>query len=101
MRTRLTRISPLDMALFSGFIGFIASIPMVIFAFAAIGPGRTVTLQGAFTLIFTNSLDPVGLVLAYPFLNAIAAVVAGFLTACLYNIYARRFRGIEVHLDQQ
>jgi hypothetical protein len=101
MKTRLSRMSPGDMGLLFGFIGFIVSIPIVIFAFFAIGPGRTVNLKGFFSLTFTGSLEPIWLVLAYPFLNAIAGVIAGFLTAWLYNLYARFFRGISIELDQQ
>jgi hypothetical protein len=89
------------MGLLLGFAGFIFSIPTVIFAFTAIGPGRTVNLTGFFSLTFTGSPEPIWLMLAYPFLNAPAGVIVGFLTAWLYNLYARIFRGVSIELDQQ
>ena len=100
MKTRLSRILPGDLGFFLGFTGFVASIPIVIFAFTSIGPGRTVHLNGFFTLTFTGSLNPIGLVLAYPFLNALAGVIAGFLIAWLYNFSAQIFRGVSVDLNQ-
>jgi hypothetical protein len=101
MKTRLSRISPGDIALFFGVISFAVSIPLVIFAFLVIAPGRTVNLKGFLSFTFTGSLEPIWLVLAYPLLNALADVIGGFITAWFYNIYARFFKGISIDLDQQ
>ena len=97
MKTRLSRISPVGLGLYLGFIGFVISIPVVIFAFAAIAPGRTVNLTGFFSLTFTNELDT-GLVLIYHFLNTLAGVISGIVAGFLYNLYARLFGGIPVNL---
>ena len=100
MRTHLSRISAWHLGLFLGFIAFFISIPVVIFAFIAIGPGRTVTLSGFFSLTFTNQLEP-GLVLIYPFLNAAAGMISGAVAGLLYNLFARLFGGIPVNLTQE
>lgn len=80
--------------------GCVTSIPIVIFVFTTIGSGRTAHLNGFFTLTFSGALDPIGLVLAYPSLNALAGVIAGFLTAWFFNLYARLSRGIAVEFNQ-
>ncbi len=99
MKTRLNRISPGDLGLLFGFTGFIVSIPIIVFALCTMGPGTTVTLKGFFSLTFKDSLEPIALILAYPFLNALAGLIGGFLVAWLYNFYARLFKGIAVDLQ--
>jgi hypothetical protein len=81
-------------------MGFIVSIPTLIFAFITIGPGHTVSLNGFLSYTFTGSLEPIGIVLAYPFLNAVAGVIGGFILGWLYNFYARHFDGISVELKE-
>jgi hypothetical protein len=99
LNTRLKKISPSDLALLLGLVGLIASVPIVIFAFAAIGPGRSVNLNGFVSLTFTSTLSPIWLVLAYPFLNAIGGLMSGFIIAWLYNFIARFLGGIEIRLE--
>ena len=81
----------------SSYVAFV--LCFIIFAFTAIGPGRTVTLQGFFTFTFKSSLEPLSRVLAYPFLNALTGLIGGFLVAGLYNFDARLFRGVSIDLD--
>lgn len=100
MKTRLTHVSPIKVAQLQGIFGFIVGVLVVIFAFIAIGPGRTVNLNGFVKLTFTGSLDPIGIVLAYPFLNAIAGYVLGFVITWLFNQILDRIGGIEILLDQ-
>ena len=100
MKTRLLRISPGDMGLLLGFFGFILSIPTMIFAFVAIGPGRTVNLNGFMCYTFTDSIQPIWIVFAYPFFNALGGVIGGFLIGWLYNLYARHFEGVSIDLEQ-
>ena len=101
MNVRLKSISPEDLGLFLGAAGFVVAVPFVIFAFAFIGPGRTVTLNGFVGLTFMDQLDPVGLVLAYPILNATIGFVVGLLVAWFYNFIARFRGGIRVRLEQR
>ena len=101
MNTRLKKISPGDLALLLGGFGFIASIPIVIFASLVIGPGRTVNLNGFVSLTFTDTLSPIFLVLAYPFMNAIAGMISGFIIAWLYNFLARFLGGVAIRLDDE
>ena len=98
MKTRLSRISRRDFGLFSAFVGFALSIPFLVFAFISSGPGRTVTLSGFLSLTFTGGLPLWALV--YPFLNALAGFISGFLGAWLYNFYARLFGGVSFDLEQ-
>jgi hypothetical protein len=70
------RISPLELGWFLGIAGLIVSVPVVLFAFMAIGPGRTVGLNGFISLTFTGSLEPMVLVLAFALLNAIGGFIS-------------------------
>ncbi len=95
-----TRISPGDSGLFLGFIGFLISVPVVIFAYATMGPGRTVSLNGFFSFTFTGGYSN-GLLLLHPIANTIAGVVEGILIAWVYNFYARIFGGISIDLKER
>lgn len=99
MKTRLTQISPGDSAQFLGFIGFVFSLPVVLFALAMIGPGKTVTLNGFTSFTFTNTIEPFWLLFAYPFLNALGGIITGFIFAWIYNFYARHFGGIAIEIE--
>ena len=99
MKTRLARISPGDLGLFLGTLGFLISIPAIIFACMAVGHGGTVSLNGFLSYTFTDSLPPIGIVLAYPFLNGLAGFIGGLILGWLYNFYARHFDGITVELE--
>lgn len=101
MNVRLKRISPEDLGLFLGAAGFVVAVPTVIFALAFIGPGRTVSLNGFVSLTFMDRLDPVGLVLAYPILNATVGFVAGLLVGWFYNFLARFRGGIRIRLNER
>jgi len=101
MNKRLKKISPRDLALLLGVVGFIATIPIVIFAFLAIGPGRTVNMSGFVTLTFKDKLSPIELVLAFPMLNAIAGAISGLISAWLYNFLARFLGGITIRLEDE
>jgi hypothetical protein len=76
MKTHLMRISPLELCWFLGIAGLIVSVPVVLFAFMATGPGRTMSLNGFISLTFTGSLEPMVLVLAFPLLNAIGGFIS-------------------------
>jgi len=100
MKTRLKRISPRDLGALLSVIGFLASIPIVIFAFIAIAPGRTVNLNGFISLSFTGSLSPIELVLAFPLLNGIAGGISGLIIAWLYNFLARFLGGVGIEIEE-
>jgi hypothetical protein len=99
MKTRLKWISPSDLALLTGVVGLIASIPIVIFAFVAIGPGRTVNMNGFVSLSFTGSLSPLGLVFAFPLMNATVGWISGLVTAWLYNFLSKFLGGVSIRIE--
>ena len=101
MNTRLSRLSPGDLGLFLGFVAFLISIPCVVFAFVAMGPGRTITLNGFMSYTFTGSLQPMWIFLAYPIVNGLGGLTAGFLISGFYNFYAALFGGISFDLKQE
>jgi|GEM_PF-2047944 len=106
-KTRLSRISPWDLGLFLASAVFLISLPGTVTAFAMVAPGRTMSLNGFFSFSvtggqnpFLRGFNPLWLVVAYPFINALAGMVAGFLLGCLYNLYARLFGGLRVSLGR-
>ncbi len=96
--TRLKRIDPGDLALLLAAASFILSLPVAVFALLFSGPGHTVKLSGFFTYTSSGPIN-IAVVMAYPFINAIGAMITGFLCAWLYNALARRFGGVRVTLD--
>jgi uncharacterized membrane protein len=98
MNHRLRRISPASLAALFATFGFVVSIGTVIFTVVVMRPGVTANLNGFFSMQFTNELNPAMLVI-YPIANAIAGMVAGFLTGWFYNLWAHFTGGVNVEIS--
>ena len=100
MKTRLNRVSAVELGFFLGFVGFLLAIPSAVSAFLAFGRGGTVALTGFFSSIFTDSMQSRWILIAYPVLNGVGGFIGGLVIGLIYNFYARRFGGISIEIAQ-
>lgn len=98
MNHKLRRISPASLAALFATFGFVVSIGTVIFTVVVMRPGVTASLNGFFSLQFKDEVNPAMLV-AYPIINAIAGMVAGFLTGWFYNLWAHFTGGVSIDIS--
>ncbi|MFH1498352.1 MAG: hypothetical protein ABII82_11050 [Verrucomicrobiota bacterium] len=95
--TRLRRVDPGDLAKFFALFAFVLSLPPVVLALLAVVAGRAVYLKGVFSYRGQFHLTAI---IAYPFVNALGGLLAGFLLAWLYNALARCFGGVRISLGE-